>query len=57
MIRAYAIGQGAGTQALILLPITLISGAPLGLRRDVLMIAAWIINLAVAEWIIWPRRA
>ena len=52
MIRAYAIGQGAGTQVLTVLPWTLIIGEPTGRTRDVLMIAAWIINLAVAEWII-----
>jgi uncharacterized membrane protein len=56
MIRAYAIGQGAGTQALIMLPPALIIGEVRGLPRDLLMIAAWLINLAVAEWAI-RRRA
>jgi uncharacterized membrane protein len=58
MIRGYAIGQGAGTQVLVLLPWTLIFGIPSELNRDVLMIAAWVINIAVAEWIIRrrPRR-
>ena len=57
MMRAYAIGQGAGTQALILLPWTVAVGEPLGLTRDLLMITAWIINLAVAEWTIGRRPA
>jgi uncharacterized membrane protein len=52
MIRAYALGQGAGTQVLILLPVALIAGAPTGLLRDVLMAAAWALNVFVAEWII-----
>jgi hypothetical protein len=52
MIRGYAIGQGAGTQVLTLAPWALTFGQPVGLTRDLLMIAAWIINLAVAEWII-----
>ena len=52
MIRSYAIGQGAGTQVLTVLPWALFFGMPGGLTRDLLMIAGWIINLAVAEWII-----
>jgi uncharacterized membrane protein len=52
IIRAYAIGQGAGTQVFVFLPWMLISGAPSGLLRDVLMSIAWVINLALAEWII-----
>jgi hypothetical protein len=52
MIRGYAIGQGAGTQVFTLLPWMLIAGVPSELTRDILMIVAWLINLAVAEWII-----
>ncbi|GAA1013653.1 membrane protein [Acrocarpospora pleiomorpha] len=52
MIRGYAIGQGAGSQALIHLPAMLIVGTPTGLTRTLLLGAAWVINLAVAEWII-----
>ncbi len=55
MIRGYAIGQGAGTQVLVLLPWALIFGTPSDLNRDILMSAAWVINLAVAEWIIRRR--
>jgi len=57
MIRGYAIGQGAGTQAMLLGPLTLLAGPPAGLLRDVLMVAAWLINLAVAEKIIRSRAA
>jgi uncharacterized membrane protein len=52
MIRAYAIGQGAGTQALTMLPWALILGEPRGLTRDLLMGGSWLINLVIAEWII-----
>lgn len=52
MIRAYALGQGAGTQALVLGPFILLSGEAVGLTRDLLMTLAWAINLFVAEWII-----
>ena len=52
MIRAYALGQGAGTQALIAIPWLLTVGEPSGFTRDILMTAAWVINIVVAEWII-----
>jgi hypothetical protein len=57
MIRAYAIGQGAGTQVLVHLPWFLIFGKPGELPRALLLGAAWVINLAVAEWIIRGRQA
>lgn len=57
MIRAYAIGLGAGTQVLTHLPWFLILGTPGELPRAVLMGAGWVINLAVAEWIIYKRLA
>jgi len=56
MTRAYAIGMGAGTQAIVLIPGAIIFGATHELSRTVLMGAAWVINLAVAELII-RRRA
>jgi hypothetical protein len=52
MIRGYAIGQGAGTQAFTHLPWILLLGTPGELPRAVLMAAGWVINIAVAEWII-----
>jgi uncharacterized membrane protein YozB (DUF420 family) len=55
MLRAYALGQGAGTQVLILLPVTLIFGAPTCLLRDVLMASAWALNVVFAEWLIRRR--
>ena len=55
MVRAYALGQGAGTQVLILLPVTLVAGAPTFFFRDVLMASAWGLNVLIAEWIIRRR--
>ena len=56
MTRGYAVGVGAGTQALVILPWMLVVGSPDELTRALLMAAAWIINLAVAEVVI-RRRA
>jgi hypothetical protein len=55
MIRAYALGQGAGTQVLIMLPVTWIVGAPAFIFRDVLMASAWGLNVVFAEWMIRRR--
>jgi uncharacterized membrane protein len=57
MMRGYAIGLGAGTQTLTLLAGGLIIGPPSELSRALLMGAAWVINLAVAEWVIRKRLA
>lgn len=57
MIRAYAIGLGAGTQVLTHLPwFLLVKGWPGELPRAVMMGSAWVINMVVAEWVI-RRRA
>ena len=55
MIRAYALGQGAGTQVILMLPLTLIAGAPTYFLRDVLMTCAWGLNIVLAEWIVRRR--
>jgi len=52
MMRGYAIGLGAGTQALTLAVGAVILGPPSELSRALLMGAGWVINLAVVEWII-----
>ena len=52
MRRAYAIGLGAGTQALILIVPEVLFGKPDPDRLALLMGAAWVINLVVAEWLI-----
>ncbi|WP_161884462.1 DUF2306 domain-containing protein [Deinococcus alpinitundrae] len=55
MMRGYAIGQGAGTQAVIGLSWVLLFGQAGELNREIQLILGWAVNLAVAEWII--RRA
>jgi len=57
MMRSYAIALGAGTQALTQLPWILLVGLPDELPRALLMGAAWVLNLAVAEWLIRRQSA
>jgi uncharacterized membrane protein len=52
MIRGYAIGQGAGTQVLTNVGWIVIFGTPGEFARAMLMAAGWVINLAIAQWII-----
>jgi hypothetical protein len=53
MMRAYAIGLGAGTQVLTHLPWFLLVGRKPGEHpRALMMGAGWAINVVVAEWII-----
>jgi uncharacterized membrane protein len=57
MIRAYAIGLGAGTQVLTHLPWLMFMDAKPGeLPRAVMMGAGWVINVLVAEWVIRRRQ-
>jgi uncharacterized membrane protein len=58
MIRAYAIGLGAGTQVLTHLPwFALADGKPGELARGVMMGAGWAINIVAAEVIVRRGRA
>jgi len=57
MIRAYALGQGAGTQAVVLLPWMIATGESGGPTRDLLRTLARLINVAVAEAIIRRKNA
>ena len=50
MTRAYAIGMGAATQVLTGIVGALILGKVNEFENALLMGAAWVINLAVAEW-------
>ncbi|MGB9990081.1 DUF2306 domain-containing protein [Massilia sp. SM-13] len=52
MLRAYALGLGAGTQVLTHLPFLLGEGAPPPAARLLCMAAGWLINLAVAEYLL-----
>lgn len=55
MMRGYAIGLGAGTQVLLLLPWMLAFGAPGANVRALLMGLGWVLNLAVVEWVVRRR--
>jgi uncharacterized membrane protein len=57
MVRAYAVGLGAGTQMLTLMVGEMIAGPATEVSRALLMGAGWAINLAVAEWSIRKRPA
>ncbi len=56
MMRGYALGIAAGTQAFTHLPWAVAGTAPDELGRFAAMAAGWLINLAVAEWFIWRSR-
>lgn len=56
MVRAYALGLGAGTQVLTHLPWFLFPELRGEVLRTVCMGAGWAINAGVAEWIV-ARRA
>jgi uncharacterized membrane protein len=58
MARGYALGLGAATQMLSGMIGEMIAGPPSEFGNALLMGAAWVINLAVAEWAIRkrPRR-
>jgi hypothetical protein len=55
MARGYAIGVAAGTQALVSIPWLLLIGPTDELTRAALLGAAWVLNLAVAEYFIHRR--
>jgi uncharacterized membrane protein len=57
MLRAYAIGIGAGTQVLTHIPWFILHGAatPDEGIRAVMMGAGWLINMVLAEWVIQTR--
>jgi uncharacterized membrane protein len=53
MIRAYAIGMGTGTVALIMFPIYLITGEPpTGLVSDIVVVGMWLLSIALGEWVV-----
>ena len=56
LTRAYAIAVAAGTQAILLIPESIFFAPADELPRAIVMGAAWVINLAVAEFVI-RRRA
>lgn len=57
MARAYAVAQGAGTQALVLGPLALVVEEPGGDVKAFGMGFAWVLNLVVAEWLVRRSQA
>src|SRR6478735_6281022 len=57
MARSYAVAQGAGTQALVLGPMVLFVDQPGGGLKAAGMGFAWVLNLAVAEWLVRRSQA
>lgn len=55
MMRSYAIGLGAGTQAFTFILWFVLVGSPDELARALLMGTGWIINVTVVEWILRIR--
>lgn len=56
MRRAYAIGMGAGTQAITQIPLAMLPGKPDSLNLALAMGGAWVLNLAIAEWLNYRQR-
>ncbi|MGY1846082.1 DUF2306 domain-containing protein [Blastococcus sp. SYSU DS1021] len=57
MLRGYALGLGAGTQVFTAGFWLVVAGAPGPTAEALTMGAGWLINLAVAEWLIRRRPA
>jgi hypothetical protein len=57
MTRAYGLGVAAGTQAIALIPGSILFGSSNEISRAVAMGGAWVLNLAVAEFVIRRRAA
>jgi hypothetical protein len=55
MTRAYALGVAAGTQAIFLIPVSMMLGSAHEVGRAVAMGGAWLVNLGVAELVIRRR--
>lgn len=57
MTRAYALALGAGTQVFTAIPWFLYPSIQSEVSRAIMMGAAWLINILVAEWVIWKRQS
>jgi len=53
IIRAYAIGMGGATVALVMFPIYLATGQPVtGLMSDLVFVGWWLVAIAIGKWVI-----
>jgi uncharacterized membrane protein len=55
MVRAYALGMGAGTQVLTQIVWLLLVGTSGEFARNMVMGSGWVINIIIAEYIIYQR--
>ncbi|MEP4195745.1 MAG: DUF2306 domain-containing protein [Aliishimia sp.] len=54
MIRAYAIGQGASTQTFLgIFWMIVVGSEAVGPPRESIMVLSWVLNLMIAEFLIW----
>lgn len=56
MLRAYAIAMGAGTQVFTHIPYFLVDALHNEAGRTAAMASGWLLNLAIAEWILRSDR-
>lgn len=56
MIRAFAIGLAPATQRILLIPVFVALGEATDTLIDVGMTVGWLLNVGVAEWILWRSR-
>ncbi len=56
MMRAYAIGLGAGTQVITHLPFFILEDIRGELARTICMAVGWLLNIMVVEWILWQEQ-
>jgi uncharacterized membrane protein len=53
VIRAYAIGMGLGTVALVFIPLYIVTGQPpIGPTSDILFVVSWLLTIAIAEVVV-----
>lgn len=55
MVRAYALGMGAGTQVVTAILWAVFGGGAGEFGRNVIMGGGWLINMVIAEWVIRRR--
>lgn len=56
ILRGWALGMGAGMQALIGIPWTMLAGEPRDFERTALLTLGWVVNALIAEWVIHANR-
>lgn len=57
MLRGYALGLGAGTQVFTHIPAIIFPNFEGELPRAMMMGTGWLINILIAEWVIYKKKA